>query len=192
MALLSINGRRRHSAVTSAICRKMWGTVAAGTVAENIARFEPNAASEAIISAARAAGVHDLILSLPKGYKTKLVNKDTSSQPASGKGLRLRGRFITSPSSWCWMSRTPTPDSEGEAALTQAILGIRQRGGIAIVVAHRQSALAGVDLVLVMAKGSAVSLGPKDEVLSKVLAPAAAARPALSLVAGQQPEKQTP
>ena len=75
-------------------------------------------------------------------------------------------------------------DSEGEAALTQAIASVRKRGGIVIVVAHRPSALAAVDLVLVMANGGAVAFGPKDEVLSKVLAAAAVARGPLSLVPG--------
>jgi len=60
-------------------------------------------------------------------------------------------------------------DAEGEQALTQAILGVRARGGIVVVVAHRPSALAGCDLVLVMADGKAQAFGPKDEVLSKVV-----------------------
>jgi ATP-binding cassette subfamily C protein len=76
-------------------------------------------------------------------------------------------------------------DSDGEAALTQAMLGVRNRGGIVIVVAHRPSALAGVDLVLVMANGSAVSFGPKEEVLSKVLAQKPPTqRPPLTMVTG--------
>ncbi len=44
-------------------------------------------------------------------------------------------------------------DAEGEDALTQAILSVRARGGILIVIAHRPSALAGVDQVLVMGDG---------------------------------------
>ena len=163
-----------------------------GTVAENIGRFEPNAASEAIISAARAAGVHDLILSLPQGYETEIGEQGHVLSAGQRQRIALARALYYEPFLVVLDEPNSNLDSEGEAALTQAILGIRQRGGIAIVVAHRPSALAGVDLVLVMAKGSAVSLGPKDEVLSKVLAPAAAARPALSLVAGQQPEKQTP
>ena len=59
--------------------------------------------------------------------------------------------------------------AEGEAALTQAILSIRARGGIVVVIAHRPSAIAGVDLVLAMKEGRAVAFGPKDEVLAKVL-----------------------
>jgi ABC-type protease/lipase transport system fused ATPase/permease subunit len=62
-------------------------------------------------------------------------------------------------------------DSEGEQALTAAILGIRARGGIVVVIAHRPSALAGVDLVLVMSEGRVQSFGPKEEVLNKVLRP---------------------
>ena len=62
-------------------------------------------------------------------------------------------------------------DNEGEQALTAAIMGIRERGGIVVVIAHRPSALAGVDQVLVMSEGRMQSFGPKDEVLSKVLRP---------------------
>ena len=62
-------------------------------------------------------------------------------------------------------------DAEGEQALTKAILGVRARGGIVIVIAHRPSALAGVDHVLVMAEGRMQAFGPKDEVLRKVLKP---------------------
>ncbi len=52
-------------------------------------------------------------------------------------------------------------DSEGENALTQAILSVRQRGGICIVVAHRPSALAAVDLILMLADGRAQAFGPR-------------------------------
>jgi ABC-type protease/lipase transport system fused ATPase/permease subunit len=53
--------------------------------------------------------------------------------------------------------------------LSRAILGVRARGGIVVVVAHRASALAGVDYVLALADGRQQAFGPKDEVLAKVL-----------------------
>ena len=62
-------------------------------------------------------------------------------------------------------------DAEDEQALTKAVLGIRARGGICIVIAHRPSAVAGVDHVLVMGEGKVQAFGPKDE-LGKVLKPA--------------------
>jgi ATP-binding cassette, subfamily C, bacterial PrsD len=73
-------------------------------------------------------------------------------------------------------------DAEGEEALTQAILAVRARGGIAIVIAHRPSALAGVDLVLVMAQGKAQMFGPKEEVLAKMMPRSAVAATSLKVV----------
>jgi len=60
-------------------------------------------------------------------------------------------------------------DAAGDEALTRAILGIRARGGIVVVIAHRPSAIAGVDLLLVLKQGRLQAFGPKDEILSKVL-----------------------
>src|SRR4029079_19518674 len=65
-------------------------------------------------------------------------------------------------------------DSDGEAALTQAIRSVREQGGIVVVIAHRPSAIAAVDLLAVMANGTVQAFGPKDEVLRHVLPKAAA------------------
>jgi ATP-binding cassette subfamily C protein len=58
-------------------------------------------------------------------------------------------------------------DAEGEAALTRAVLGVRSRGGIAIVIAHRPSALAAVDMVGVIQAGKLAAFGPKSEILAQ-------------------------
>ena len=60
-------------------------------------------------------------------------------------------------------------DSEGDEALTRAILGVRARGGIVVVIAHRPSALAGVDTLLVMQAGRMAAFGPKETVLKQAL-----------------------
>jgi PrtD family type I secretion system ABC transporter len=153
-----------------------------GTVAENIARFDPEAVSEDIIAAARDAGVHELIVALPQGYETEIGEQGEVLSGGQRQRIALARALYGQPFLVVLDEPNSNLDSEGEAALTQAVLGVRHRGGIVIVVAHRPSALAGVDLVLVMAKGRAVSIGPKDEVLSKVLAPAALARGPLTLV----------
>jgi ABC-type protease/lipase transport system fused ATPase/permease subunit len=62
-------------------------------------------------------------------------------------------------------------DADGERALTAAIAGVRARGGIVVVVAHRPSALTAVDCVAAMAQGEIHAFGSKDEVLRKVLRP---------------------
>ena len=77
-------------------------------------------------------------------------------------------------------------DAEGDEALAKAIAGVRERGGIVVVVAHRPSALEGVDLVLVMHQGRAQHpVGPKDVILSKVLA-----RPARAAAAQGRPRNR--
>lgn len=67
-------------------------------------------------------------------------------------------------------------DMDGDLALTQAILGVRARGGI-VVIAHRPNVLAGVDQVLVMAGGKAQAFGPKEDVLSRMVRQSSAPPP---------------
>jgi ATP-binding cassette subfamily C protein len=56
-------------------------------------------------------------------------------------------------------------DAEGEKAVSRAIEGVKARGGIVVVVAHRPSALVGVDQVAVLQNGQLAAFGPKDEIL---------------------------
>ena len=144
----------------------------AGTIAENIARFEPDAKPEAIIAAAKAANVHELILRLPEGYETEIGENGQTLSAGQRQRIALSRALYNDPFLVVLDEPNSNLDAEGETALTQAILGIRARGGIAIVVAHRPSALAGVDTVLVMGNGRAQSIGPKDEVMRKLLQPA--------------------
>jgi len=140
-----------------------------GTVAENICRFshEPNAA--AIIQAARVAGIHELILRLPQGYETSIGDRGMSISAGQRQRLALARAVYGDPFLVVLDEPNSNLDAEGEAALTEAILGVRRRGGIVVVVAHRPAAIAGVDLVLALSEGRVQSFGPKDEVLAKVL-----------------------
>ncbi|MPZ35432.1 MAG: type I secretion system permease/ATPase [Rhodospirillales bacterium] len=143
-----------------------------GTVAENIARFEPEPDSQAIIAAARAAGVHELILRLPDGYGSKIGESGMALSAGQRQRIALARALYGDPFLVVLDEPNANLDAEGEEALTQAILAVRQHGGIVIVVAHRRGALVGVDQVLAMANGQACAFGPKQEVLRKVLQPA--------------------
>ena len=59
-------------------------------------------------------------------------------------------------------------DAEGQRALIEAVLAVRRRGGIAIVIAHRHAALAGVDTVLALSEGRMCAYGPRDAVLAEL------------------------
>ncbi|MER8373617.1 type I secretion system permease/ATPase [Mesorhizobium sp. M1406] len=139
-----------------------------GTIAENIARFEPRAASDKILAAARAAGVHDLVVHLPEGYETRIGEAGSALSAGQRQRVALARALYGDPFLVILDEPNSNLDAEGEAALTEAIQGVRARGGIAVVVAHRPSALASLDQVLVMANGRVQAFGPKSEVLNKV------------------------
>ena len=141
----------------------------AGTVADNIARFEADPDAEAILEAAKAANVHDLILHLPDGYDTQIGEGGTALSAGQRQRVALARALYRDPFLLVLDEPNSNLDADGEQALTQAILGARARGRIVVVIAHRPSALAGVDLILVMADGKAQTFGPKDEVLNKLL-----------------------
>jgi ATP-binding cassette subfamily C protein len=143
-----------------------------GTIAENIARFEPQAPSDKILAAARAAGVHDLVIHLPEGYETRIGEAGSALSAGQRQRVALARALYGDPFLVILDEPNSNLDAEGEAALTEAIQGVRARGGIAIVVAHRPSALASLDRVLVMANGRIQAFGPKNEILNRITRPA--------------------
>lgn len=143
----------------------------AGTVAQNISRFEPDPDPQAIIAAATQAGVHELVLRWSDGYDTQIGEGGQALSAGQRQRVALARALYRDPFLVVLDEPNSNLDAAGDAALTQAILGIRARGGIAIVVAHRPSALAGINMVLVMTEGRVQAFGPKDEVLKKALRP---------------------
>jgi ATP-binding cassette subfamily C protein len=140
-----------------------------GTVAQNIARFEPDADPQAIVAAAKAAGVHDLIIELGEGYETHVGERGETLSAGQAQRIALARALYRDPFLVILDEPNSNLDAAGDEALTRAILGVRARGGIVVVIAHRPSAIAGVDLVLVLKQGRLQAFGPKDEILSKVL-----------------------
>jgi PrtD family type I secretion system ABC transporter len=156
----------------------------AGTVAQNIARFEEPPDAQAVIAAAKAAGVHDLIVSLPDGYETSVGEHGRALSAGQAQRIALARALYRDPFLIVLDEPNSNLDAAGDEALTRAILGIRARGGIAVVVAHRPSAIAGADYILVMGKGRQQQFGPKEEILTRVTQPNAPPR-ALKVVPEQ-------
>jgi PrtD family type I secretion system ABC transporter len=143
----------------------------AGTVAQNIARFEKDPEPAAIIVAAQTAGVHELILRLPDGYETQIGEGGTALSAGQRQRIALARAVYGRPFLVVLDEPNSNLDIEGEQALARAIHELRAIGSIVVVVAHRPSALASTDQVLVMRDGRRQSFGPKDEALAKATRP---------------------
>ena len=139
-----------------------------GTIAENIARFDPEPASEAVLEAARLAGVHDLVAGMDKGYDTQIGEAGARLSAGQRQRIGLARALYRAPFLIALDEPNSNLDAEGDAALTQAIKAMREKGSIVIVVAHRPSALASVDTVLLMKDGRQAAFGPKQEVLDQL------------------------
>lgn len=142
-----------------------------GTIAENISRFQPEAEPEQIVQAARQAAVHDMIVRLPDGYNTRVGNGGHRLSAGQLQRVGLARAMFGDPVLLVLDEPNANLDAEGEAALVQAVENARNRGATVVVVAHRPSALAAIDTLLMLKEGQQVAFGPKDEVLQEVLQP---------------------
>jgi ATP-binding cassette subfamily C protein len=138
-----------------------------GTIGENIARFEPQAASEAVIAAAKAAGMHETILALPQGYDTRVGPGGTELSAGQRQRIALARALYLDPFVVILDEPNSNLDAAGDAALSAAILEIRARGGIVVMVTHRPATLAPVTHVAVVTAGKLVDFGERDEVLER-------------------------
>ncbi|MCA1369542.1 type I secretion system permease/ATPase [Bradyrhizobium sp. BRP14] len=163
----------------------------AGSVAQNICRFAEDATSEAIVAAAKAARVNEMILRLPNGYDTEIGEGGMELSAGQRQRVALARALYGDPFLVVLDEPNSNLDAEGEQALNEAIMNVRRRGGIVVVIAHRPSALTSVDLVLMMNEGCMQAFGPKEEVLGKVLrAPQVERASPLKIVTDGQEAKQ--
>ncbi|HWI88334.1 MAG TPA: type I secretion system permease/ATPase [Sphingomicrobium sp.] len=149
-----------------------------GTIKENIARFQKGASSEdvkaideAVIAAAREAGVHELILQLPHGYDSKLGLMGVGLSAGQAQRVALARALYGEPRLLLLDEPNAFMDQQGEAALVAAIAKARARGATVIVIAHRRGVLAAVDRLLVLEEGKPRMIGPAKEVVARLTGP---------------------
>ncbi|WP_281175176.1 type I secretion system permease/ATPase [Devosia epidermidihirudinis] len=147
-----------------------------GTIAENIGRFDPSHNTEAIIAAARAARVHDFIVTLDNGYETRIGAHGSALSAGQRQRIGLARALYGNPFLIVLDEPNSNLDMEGDQALTEAIADARQRGSIVVVVAHRPSAIAAINKLLFMRDGRQVAFGNKDAVLHQISQPQAIVR----------------
>jgi len=141
----------------------------AGTVAQNISRFDPDASSDAIIAAAKDAGVHDMVIKMRDGYDTQIGEQGTSLSAGQAQRVALARALYGDPFLIVLDEPNSNLDTEGDEALTRAVRGARERGAIVVVVAHRPIGIEAVDQLLVLKDGRMQAFGPKEIVLGQVL-----------------------
>ena len=124
---------------------------------------------------------------LADGYQTELGANGTELSAGQRQRIALARALYRNPFLVVLDEPNSNLDAEGDAALTRAIEGIRARKGIAIVVAHRSSALISADLVGIVKNGKMVAFGPKNEIIQGARevapAPAVPAAPAVPVSA---------
>ena len=138
-----------------------------GTVRDNIARLG-DATPEEIVEAAKMAGVHEMVLSLEKGYETQIgdggshISGGQRQRIALARALLRRPRFVVldEPNS--------NLDTEGEECLNNAIAALKADGASVVVIAHRPSILVHADKVLVLRAGVVEAFGPRGEILQRL------------------------
>ena len=136
-----------------------------GTLAENIARLDTSAKAEAIIEAAMQAGVHEMIVRLPEGYQTRIGEGGMKLSGGQRQRIALARALYGNPFFVVLDEPASNLDADGEQALAKAIKSVRERGGVVVVVAHRPSALANLNKVLILLGGKVQAFGPRDQVL---------------------------
>lgn len=140
-----------------------------GTIAENIARLDPEATSEAVIAAATKAGMHETILAFPDGYDTRISGGGAELSAGQRQRIGLARALYGDPFLLVLDEASSNLDEAGDRALAEAIVAHGKRGGIAVMITHRPSALAPATHVAMLTAGKLVDFGPRDEVLKRVL-----------------------
>ena len=141
-----------------------------GTVRENIARMGEDDSVD-IIAAAKVAGVHELIMRLPKGYETEIGEDGAALSGGERQRIALARALYGNSKLIVLDEPNASLDSEGEAALVEALQTLRENNVTMVVIAHRPSILRNMDKVLVLRDGAMCAFGPRDEVLPAVMAP---------------------
>jgi ATP-binding cassette subfamily C protein len=143
----------------------------ADSVAANISRFQL-AADEAVIKAARLAGVHEMILQLSDGYETQVGEGGAILSGGYRQRIGLARAVFGNPSLVVLDEPSSNLDTDGDKALTDCILGLKERGVTVIVVSHRPGTIDIADKILFLRDGMVQGFAPRAEVMARLIRPA--------------------
>ncbi|MBL8723852.1 MAG: ABC transporter ATP-binding protein [Planctomycetes bacterium] len=134
------------------------------SIRENIAYGRPGASQAEIEAAARAANIHDFVLSLPQGYDTLAGERGCNLSGGQMQRITIARAILRDPALLFLDEATSALDSENEGLVQQALDSLRA-GRTTFVIAHRLSTIAEADLIVVIDRGVVVEVGSHRELL---------------------------
>jgi ATP-binding cassette, subfamily C, bacterial exporter for protease/lipase len=143
----------------------------AGSIRDNIARFRSDVSDEDVVAAAQLAGVHDLILRLPKGYETDVGDDGHTLSAGQRQRVGLARTMLGGPAFIVLDEPNASLDAEGEDALLRAIDAMKTKGATVVIISHKPSVFRAADKMLVLREGRIELFGPRDQVMSRLMKP---------------------
>ncbi|HEX6461346.1 MAG TPA: ABC transporter ATP-binding protein [Thermoleophilaceae bacterium] len=135
------------------------------SIRENLRFACPDASDEELEAAARAAQIHDLIVSLPDGYETLVGERGYRFSGGEKQRIAIARTVLRNPPVLVLDEATSALDNETERAL-QTALDELARGRTTIAIAHRLSTVRDADQILVLDQGRVVERGTHEELLA--------------------------
>ncbi len=137
-----------------------------GTIEENLAMGRAGASTDEVVAAARAAGIHEMILRLPDGYQTVVGDRGQRLSGGERQRIAIARAILKDPRILILDEATSALDAQTEAAI-QAALRPLTRGRTTLIIAHRLSTIRDADRILVLDRGAVVEQGTHDELLAR-------------------------
>lgn len=141
-----------------------------GTVAENIARLATKPDDAKVVAAAKQAAAHEMILQLPQGYDTQIQTAGTQLSGGQIQRIGLARALYDDPVLLVLDEPNANLDNEGSNALNKAIRAVKERNGAVLIMAHRPAAIKECDNLLMLEDGARRAWGPREKVMSEMLA----------------------
>ncbi len=139
-----------------------------GTIKENIARMDPKPNAEAVVMAAQLAGIHDMILQLPKAYDTEIGQDGSVLSGGQKQRVGLARAFFGEPKFLVLDEPNASLDAAGEQALAVAIEVTKEQKITTVLISHRPAILNLADKIMIVKDGVIVAFGSKAEMIGQV------------------------
>ncbi len=143
----------------------------AGTIRDNIARFRSDVSDEEVVTAARLAGVHELILRLPRGYETDVGDGGHTLSAGQRQRVGLARTMLGDPAFIVLDEPNASLDMEGEDALLKALDAMKAKGATVVIISHKPAIFRAADKMLVLRDGRVELFGPREQVMNRLMKP---------------------